>query len=83
MAAIIYDANPLLRQDRINLIANINTHPTLFEVCQSLQFSEDDSKIQWNNLPEDISNQESEFYNHRESLLSLNLSIDNKRRKSE
>jgi hypothetical protein len=76
MAAIIYDANLLSKQDRLNLIANINAHPTLFDVCQSLQFSEDDSKIKWNKLPEAISNEESEFYNHRESLLSLNLSID-------
>ncbi|MFM7407621.1 MAG: alfin [Cuspidothrix sp.] len=61
MAAIIYDGNLLSKQDRLNLIANINAHPTLFDICQSLQFSEDDSKIPWNKLPEAISNRAISF----------------------
>lgn len=72
IAATIYDASPLSKNDRFDVIRKVNENPTLFELCSALHFSAD-SKINWEESSQILlENQKIKYSNNTELFIRVN-----------
>jgi hypothetical protein len=72
MAAIIYDASSLARNDRLYVISKVYENPTLLEYCHTLNFSDNDSRINWGELTNNVSDNQTSYSNHTEKFPVIN-----------
>lgn len=68
IAAIIYDTRLLSKNDRFNIISKVYENPTLFEYCHTLNFSDNDSRINWKDLMNYISYNQILYPNHTDKF---------------
>ena len=72
IAAITYDASLLPKSDRLDIISKIYENATLFEYCNTLRFSDNDSRVNWGELASNVSGNQIYYPKHTDKFPIIN-----------